>query len=123
MGTVGTVNPPLKREMMQGRTNVRRRAKGVQSVDVMRGEMVEKELDAMIERRAWEGDVDPDEIEPGYVESVRRFNARREQEMRAAWCDHHQGQAARLTATLEALIARHEEQAAKLMEDQPKGAA
>ena len=33
---------------------------------------------------------------------------------RAAWCEHHQGQAARLRATLEALIARHEDEVAKL---------
>ncbi len=91
-------------------------------MDVARGEMGEKELDAMIQRRARKGDVDPDEIELGYVESVRRFNARREQEMRAAWCEHHQGQAARLRSTLEALAARHEEQAERYR-DQPKGAA
>jgi hypothetical protein len=39
------------------------------------------------------------------------------EEMRAAWCEHHQGQAARLRTTLETLIARHEEQAA-LLEDE-----
>ena len=38
-------------------------------------------------------------------------------------CEHHQGQAARLRVVLEELIAHHEEQAAKLMEDEPKGAA
>jgi len=42
--------------------------------------------------------------------------------MRAAWCEHHQGQAARLRAALEDLIARHEEQAEKYT-DLPKGAA
>ncbi len=92
-------------------------------MDVARGEMGEKELDAMIQRRARKGDVDPDEIELGYVESVRRFNARREQEMRAAWCEHHQEQAARLRAVLVVLIEEHEAQAAKLEANQPKGAA
>jgi DNA-binding GntR family transcriptional regulator len=53
---------------------------------------------------------------------VRAYTARRRDEMRAAWCEYHQGQAARHRAVLEALIARHEEQAAKLIEDQPKGA-
>jgi hypothetical protein len=31
-------------------------------VDVARGELVEKELDAMIERKARKGDVDPEEV-------------------------------------------------------------
>jgi DNA-binding GntR family transcriptional regulator len=37
--------------------------------------------------------------------------------------EYHQGQAARHRAVLESLIARHEEEAAKLMEDEPKGVA
>jgi hypothetical protein len=89
---------------------------------VEHAEKVEKELNAFIERRSRKGEVDPDEIEPSYVESVRRFNARREQEMRAAWCEHHQGQAARLRAVLEGLIASHEEQAERYR-DQPEGSA
>jgi hypothetical protein len=89
---------------------------------VEHAEMVEKELNSFIERRSRKGDVDPEEIEPGYVESVRRFNARREQEMRAAWCEHHQGQAARLRVVLEELIANHEEQAERYR-DQPEGAS
>jgi hypothetical protein len=89
---------------------------------VEHAEMGEKQLDAMIQRRSRNGEVDPDELEPSYAESVRRFNARREQEMRAAWCEHHQGQAARLRAALEALIAGHEQQAERYR-DQPKGAA
>jgi hypothetical protein len=87
-------------------------------------EAVDEELDRLIAKRASQDRrPDPDEIEPGYVESVRQFNARREQEIRAAWCEYHQGQAARHRAVLEELIARHEEQAAKLMDSQPKGAA
>jgi len=78
-------------------------------MDVAHGEKVEKELDAMIERRSRQKD--PDEQEELWKASVRRYNARRHEEMRAAWCEHHQGQAARLRATLEDLIARHEEQA------------
>jgi hypothetical protein len=88
-------------------------------VDIARGEMVEKELNAMIERRSRKGEVDIDEFDPGYMESVRRYNARRREEMRAEWCEHHQGQAARLRLTLEALIADHEEQAEKYL---PRGA-
>jgi hypothetical protein len=88
-------------------------------VNIAHGEMVEKELNAMIERRSRKGEVDPDELEPFYMESVRRYNAHRREEMRAAWCEHHQGQAVRLRAVLEELIADHEEQAEKYL---PKGA-
>ena len=91
-------------------------------MDIARGEMVEKELNAMIERRSRKGEVDRDELEPLYMESVRRYNAHRREEMRAAWCEHHQGQAARLRAVLEELIVNHEKQAAKLMDVRPKGA-
>jgi hypothetical protein len=89
-------------------------------VDIARGELVEKELDQMIERRARKGDVDPDEREELWKESVRAYTARRREEIRAAWCQHHEGQAARLRTTLEALIARHEEQAERYR-NQPEG--
>jgi hypothetical protein len=87
-------------------------------MDVAHGEMVEKQLDALIQSRARKGDVDPDEAEEIWKESVRRYNARRREEMRAAWCDHHQGQAARHRATLNALIEHHKNEAAKYL---PKG--
>ena len=89
-------------------------------MDIVRGELVEKELDAMIERRSRQKD--PDEESELWRESVERYTARRHEEIRAAWCEHHQGQAARLRSTLEALIARHEEQAERYR-DQPKGDA
>jgi len=87
-------------------------------MDVAHGEMVEAELTAFIERRSRKGDVDPDEQEEIWKASVRRYNARRREEIRAAWCEHHQGQAARLRTTLEALIARHEEQAERYRDQQ-----
>jgi hypothetical protein len=74
-------------------------------VDIARGEMVEKELDQMIERRSRQKD--PDE--------VRAYAVRREEEMRAAWCEHHQEQAARLKAVLEGLISRHEAEAERYL--------
>jgi hypothetical protein len=87
------------------------------------GEAVEGELDRLIERRSRQkGDVDPDESEELWQASVRAYTARRREEMRAAWCEHHQEQAARLRAVLEALIADHEEQAERYR-DQPEGAA
>jgi hypothetical protein len=62
-------------------------------------------------------------FELGYVGSVRRYPSRWQEENRAAWGEYHQGQAARHRAVLEALIATHEARAAKLIEDEPKGAA
>jgi hypothetical protein len=83
---------------------------------VAHGEMVEKQLDAMIERRARKRDVDPDEREELWKESVRRYTARRQEEMRVAWASYHEGQAERHRRTLQDLIAHHETQAAKLCE-------
>jgi hypothetical protein len=81
-------------------------------MDVTRGELVEKELDAMIERRSRQKD--PDEEHELWRSSVTAYNARRSEELRAAWCEYHQGQAARHRAVLEALIARHEAAAERL---------
>jgi len=84
------------------------------------GEATETELDRLVARRSRQKD--PDEDSELWRESVRRYNARRREQMRAAWCEHHQGQAARLRTALEALIADHEEQAERYR-DQPEGAA
>jgi len=92
-------------------------------VDLAHTEAADAELVRMIERRSRKGEVDREELEPGYMESVRRYNARSREEMRAAWCEYHQGQAARHRAVLETLIARHEGEAAKLMDVQPEGEA
>jgi len=80
-------------------------------------EVVDAELDRLVRQRASEDRrPDPDETEPGYVESVRRYKARRRREMRAAWVSFHQDQAERHRRTLEDLIAHHEAAAAKLGE-------
>jgi hypothetical protein len=84
-------------------------------VDVARADTVDAELDRLISKRASQDRrPDPDEQEELWKESVRAYTARRREEMRVAWCDHHQGQAARLRTTLEALIARHEAEAERL---------
>jgi hypothetical protein len=62
-------------------------------------------------------------LEPGNAWSVRRYHSRWREENRAAWRECHQGQAERHRAVLKGLIAHHEQQAAKLMKEQPKGAA
>jgi hypothetical protein len=82
--------------------------------------MVEADLNRLIERRS-SREMDPDEREELWKESVRAYTARKREEMRAAWCEYHQGQAARLRATLGALIAGHEEQAERYRK-QLKGA-
>ena len=63
------------------------------------------------------------EQEELWRESMRRYNDRKQEQLRSEWCEYHQGQAARHRAVLESLIARHEEEAAKLMDIEPKGAA
>jgi hypothetical protein len=55
-------------------------------VDIARGEIVEKELDTLIERRYRQKD--PDEESELWKESVRRYNARRREENGLAWCDY-----------------------------------
>ena len=87
-------------------------------MDVARADVVDLELDRLISKRASQDlRPDPDEQEETWKASVKAYTARKREELRAAWCAHHQDQAARLRATLEALIARHEEQAA-LLEDE-----
>ncbi len=90
-------------------------------MDIARGEMVEGELDRLIERRSRQKD--PDEESELWRESVKRYEEKRRQMARLEWHAFHCGQAARHRAVLEGLIASHEQQAAKLMEVKPKGAA
>jgi hypothetical protein len=75
--------------------------------------MAERELNAMIERRSRQKD--PDEESELWRESVRAYAARREEELRAAWCQHHQEQAARLKAVLGGLISRHQAEAERYL--------
>ena len=89
-------------------------------MDIARGELVEKELDQMIERRSRQKD--SDEESDLWRESVRAYEEKRRQVARLEWRAFHCGQAERHRATLRALIEHHEEQAAKLMEVEPKGA-
>ncbi len=81
-----------------------------------RADTVDAELDRLISRRASQDTrPDPDEQDELWKASVRRQNARRREELRVAWCEYHQGQAARHRAILEALIAEHEAKAMKLL--------
>ena len=55
-------------------------------MDIAKGKMVEKELDVMIERRSRQKD--PDEEHELWRESIRRYNARKREENRLAWCKY-----------------------------------
>ncbi len=83
------------------------------TVDIAHGEMVEKELTRMIEKRA-SREPDLDEREELWKESVRHYNATREAENRAAWATYHAAQATRLRRTMERLAAVHENRARQL---------
>jgi hypothetical protein len=62
------------------------------ALEVAKGEPVEKELAAIIERRSRQKD--SDEEYQLWRESVRRYNARRQKALRRQWCQYHQDQAA-----------------------------
>ena len=85
-------------------------------MDIARGEMVEKDLNAMIESRSRQKD--PEEASEAWQESVRRYNVRRREENRLAWCDYFE----RLSACLRARAEEYDHRAQMLMEEQPKGA-
>src|SRR5215212_4261412 len=51
--------------------------------------MVEQELTAFIERRSRKGEMDPNEREESWMESVRRFHERAQAERRQQWTDFH----------------------------------
>ena len=90
-------------------------------MEIARGELVEKELDAMIERRSRKKD--PDEESELWRKGVDAYNEKRQKIARLEWHAFHCGQAERHRRTLQALIEHHEEEAAKLMDIEPKGAA
>jgi hypothetical protein len=94
-------------------------------VNISRSEEVEHELNRLIERRhdqrtAEEWHKPSEEL---WQESVERYKAERDRQLRTEWAEYHQGQAERHRAVLKALIATHEARAAKLIEVEPKGAA
>jgi urease accessory protein UreF len=94
-------------------------------VNITRSEGVEHELNRLIERRhdqrtSEEWHKPSEEL---WQESVERYNAERDRQLRTEWTEYHQDQAECHKAVLKGLIAHHEEQAAKLMDVRPKGAA
>ncbi len=84
-------------------------------MDVARADTVDRDLERLLVTRASQDTTpDPTTLEPGYLESVRRFNARVRAENRAAWLEYHLDQARRHRCVLEALVARHEREAERL---------
>ena len=95
------------------------RASEGSAMDVAHGEMVEAELIRLTEKRSSK-EMDPDEREELWKESVRAYTASRHKELRDAWYEYHKSQAERHRVVLEALKERHEEQA-KRYRNQPEG--
>jgi hypothetical protein len=81
------------------------------------GEAVEAELDRLIERRSRQKD--PDEESELWKASVLRYNARRREENRLAWCDYFE----RLAISLRSRAEEYDQRAQRLMEDEPRGDA
>jgi hypothetical protein len=81
---------------------------------VAHAETVEVELNAFIERRSRRGGADPDEREELWQESVRRYNARRREENRFAWCEYFSNLAGYLRARAE----EYDHRAKALLEDE-----
>jgi hypothetical protein len=77
-------------------------------MDIARGELVEKELDAMIERRSRQND--PEEASEAWQESVHRYQARKREENRLAWC----GYFSRLAGSLRARAEEYDQRVAQL---------
>ena len=84
-------------------------------MDVVRRDKVEVELDRLMQKRS-PREIDAAERDELWMASVAAYNARRREEMRAAWASYHEGQVERHRRTLQDLIAHHETQAAKLCE-------
>jgi hypothetical protein len=98
--------------------NITRKANERSVMNIASGELVERELDTMIERRYRQKD--PDEESELWKESVRRYNARQREDNRLAWQNYF----SRLAGSLRARAEEYDHRAQALMEtDQPKGAA
>jgi hypothetical protein len=72
-------------------------------MDVARGELVEKELDAMIERRSRQKD--PEEESETWQESERRHEEQRRLQARYEWHLYHTAQAERVRRPWRSLLA------------------
>jgi hypothetical protein len=83
-------------------------------VDIAHTEAADAELARMIEGCSRKGEVDPDEREELWKESVRVYNARKREENRLAWCDYFE----RLAISLRSRAEEYDHRARALLEDQ-----
>jgi hypothetical protein len=83
-------------------------------MEIARGELVERELDAMIERRSRQKD--PDEESELWQGSVRWYDARKREENRLAWCEYF----SRLAGTLRARAEEYDQRAELLTNTEEK---
>src|SRR5215208_680077 len=95
--------------------NITRKANERSMMNIASGELVERELDTMIERRTLQKD--PDEESKLWKESVRRYNARQREENRLAW----QSYFCRLAGSLRARAHEYDRRAEALMEATEEG--
>jgi hypothetical protein len=87
-------------------------------VDVARADTVDAELDRLISKRASQDRrLDPDEQEELWKESVRRYNACRQEENRLAWCEYF----SHLAVSLRARAEEYDHRAQALLEDRGEG--
>jgi hypothetical protein len=87
-------------------------------VDVARADTIDAELDRLICKRASQDRrLDPDEQEELWKESVRRYNARRQEENRLAWCDYF----GRLATGVRSVVVLLSTRAQALLEDRGEG--
>ena len=87
-------------------------------MDIAHGEMVEAELNRLIEKRSTR-EKDPEENVALWQESVRRYNARRREVHRLAWC----GYFSHLAGALRARAEEYDHRARALLEDRGEGGA
>jgi hypothetical protein len=86
-------------------------------VDIGCTEAADPELMRMIERRSRQGEADADEQSELWRQSVARYNARRREENRLAWCDYF----FHLAGALRARAQEYEHRAQALLEDRREG--
>jgi hypothetical protein len=84
-----------------------------------RGELVEKELDRLIERRSHQKD--PEEEHDLWHASERAYSAPRDEQRCLERLTYHEGQAARLGGVLGVLVAHHQAEAEKYRNRLTKG--
>ena len=97
----------------------RHEGRGVDTIRERSAQAAEAEIERFIQRRAAKAETDPDELDSGYIESVRRFQARAAAEMRTRWIDYHR----HLQVLHQNLADEHEAERQKLLESEAtKGA-